>query len=68
MSNPALKLPRLPAGSDGTVSIQLRARLTLDEYRELRVIAARTSTPVADLVAAALRVAYPLTQKEDSPA
>jgi hypothetical protein len=44
----------------------LRARITGAEYRELRIVAARTSTPIADLVAAALRVAYPLTPKEDS--
>jgi hypothetical protein len=48
--------------------IMLRARITSAEYRELRVISARTATPVAELVAAALRVSYPLTPKEDSPA
>jgi hypothetical protein len=42
----------------------LRARLTEAEHHALTVIAAQTKTPVADLVAAALRVAYPLTPKE----
>jgi hypothetical protein len=44
--------------------IMLRARLTDAEWLELRSIGLRTKTPVADLVAAALRVAYPLTPKE----
>jgi hypothetical protein len=44
--------------------IMVRARLTESEWRELRTIGVRTNTPVADLVAAALRVAYPLTPKE----
>jgi hypothetical protein len=41
--------------------IMLRARITSAEYRELRVIGARTDTPVAELVAAALRGCYPLS-------
>jgi hypothetical protein len=44
--------------------IMVRARLTEAEWRELRTIGVRTKTPVADLVAAALRVTYPLTPKE----
>jgi hypothetical protein len=44
--------------------IMVRARLTDAEWLELRQIGLRTKTPVADLVAAALRVAYPLTPKE----
>jgi hypothetical protein len=47
--------------------IMIRARISGAEYRELRTIAVRTSTPIADLVAAALRVSYPLTPKEESP-
>lgn len=43
------------------LTVQLRARITDAEYRELRVIGARTSTPVAELVAAALRGCYPLS-------
>jgi hypothetical protein len=42
----------------------LRARLTEAEHHALTVIAAQTKTPVADLVAAALRVAYPLPPKD----
>lgn len=42
----------------------IRARITADEHHALTVIAAQTKTPVADLVAAALRVAYPLTPKD----
>jgi hypothetical protein len=41
--------------------LMLRARITGAEYRELRVIAARTDTNIADLVAAALRGCYPLS-------
>jgi hypothetical protein len=48
--------------------VLVRARLTDAEFLALRTIALRTKTPVADLVAAALRVSYPLTPKEDSPA
>jgi hypothetical protein len=44
--------------------IMVRARLTDAEFQELRHIGIRTKTPVADLVAAALRVTYPLTPKE----
>lgn len=45
----------------------VRARITADEHHALKVIAAQTRTDVADLVAAALRVAYPLTPKETNP-
>lgn len=44
--------------------IMVRARLTEAEFLTLREIGLRTKTPIADLVAAALRVAYPLTPKE----
>jgi hypothetical protein len=47
----------------------LRARLTEAEHHALTVIAAQTKTPVADLVAAALRVAYPRrTRRSETPA
>jgi hypothetical protein len=42
----------------------LRARITDSEHHALTVIAAQTKTPVADLVAAALRATYTLTPKE----
>jgi hypothetical protein len=50
--------------STAATTIMVRARLTDAEWLELRSIGLRTKTPVADLVAAALRVSYPLTPKE----
>jgi len=44
--------------------IMLRARITDAEYHALKVRAAQDRRPVADLVADALRAAYPITPKE----
>lgn len=48
-------------------TLAVRAALTDAEYMELRRIALATNTRVSQLVAAALRVAYPLTPKETNP-
>jgi hypothetical protein len=51
----------MSAAATAPRTIMVRARLTDAEWLELRQIGLRTRTPVADLVASALRGCYPLT-------
>jgi hypothetical protein len=46
--------------------VLIRAALTSDEWTRLRQLALAEARPVKDLVADALRAAYPLTPKEQS--
>lgn len=58
-------LPKLPAGSDGTVVLGVRARLTLDEWTRFRTRALSVNAAASDLLGDVIRnyLAAPLNPK-----
>lgn len=47
--------------------IMVRARITRDEWEALRILALRQNTAPADLIAAAIRSAYPNLTSQEAP-